>query len=580
MNTRKTIKAAAVILAGMAACALADEPILELDNIRTDRVESAGFELKKAAEFKIKAVGLSARNNDDLVAYGWLLDGETREPVWVMERSNSDRKGRSGLREAEKTLSLERGKYELYYYAAGRWSGKIYINGRNIFEFLGDLFDGDWDDDTEDYIDDFYIAVYPTDEDFKDYTLFDPDGQIPGALVQINRVGDSEYFQRGFSLDKTMKIRIYALCEYPSGYKAPVDQAWITDAESGDKIWEMDRWNTDPAGGGRKNRYCNEEVEFEKGNYILYYVTDDSHSYDDFNVLPPYDPFNWGVALLAVSESDKKAFQTFTPEGRGDALINLTRVGDDEFVSQAFQLEKDQSLRIYAIGEYGSWSRDFVDYGWIEDASTGKIAWEMTHRNTEHAGGASKNRQFDGLIDLPKGYYIAHYITDDSHSYRDWNASAPYDPAAWGLSIYPGRDFDKTKFKLLDESEIKTGADILVKMTGLRDNERRHGKFRIEETTKIRIYAIGEGDRDEMYDYGWIVEDKTGKSVWEMTWRNTEPAGGARKNRLFDDTIILEPGKYEVIFVTDGSHSFNDWNATRPRDPASWGITVSLIEKF
>jgi hypothetical protein len=580
MNTRKTIKALAVVLAGTAACALAGEPILELDNIRTDRVESAGFELKKGAEFKIKAVGLSPRSDDELAAYGWLLDGDTREPVWVMERSNSERKGRGGLREAEKTLSLEPGKYELYYYAAGRWSGKIYINGRNIFEFLGDLFDGDWNDDTEDYIDDFYIAIYPTDEDFKDYTLFDPDGQIPGALVQINRVGDSEYFQRGFSLDKTMKIRIYALSEYPSGYKAPVDQAWIVDAESGDKIWEMDRWNTDPAGGGRKNRYCNEEVEFAKGNYILYYVTDDSHSYDDFNVLPPYDPFNWGVALLAVNESDKQAFQTFTPEGRGDALIDLTRVGDDEFISQAFQLEKDQSLRIYAIGEYGSWSRDFVDYGWIEDASTGKIVWEMTHRNTEHAGGASKNRQFDGLIDLPKGYYIAHYITDDSHSYRDWNESAPYDPAAWGLSIYPGRDFDKTKFRLLDESEIKTGADILVKMTGLRDNERRHGKFRLEKRTKIRIYAIGEGDSDEMYDYGWIVDDKTGKSVWEMTWRNTEPAGGARKNRLYDDTIILEPGKYEVIFVTDGSHSFNDWNAAKPRDPASWGITVSLIEKF
>ncbi len=569
-----------MILAGVAACALAGEPIVKLDNIRTDRVESAGFELKKGGEFTIKAVGLSARNNDDLNAYGWLLHGKTREPVWVMERGNSDRRGRKGLREAEKTVFLEPGRYELYYYAAGRWSGKIYINGRNIFEFLGDLFEGDWDEDIEDYVDEFYIAVYPSDKDFKDYKLFDPDGEIPGALLQLNRVGDSEYLQRGFSLDKSLKIRIYALCEYPSGYKAPVDQAWIVDAASGDKIWEMDRWNTDPAGGGRKNRYCNEEVKFEKGNYILYYVTDDSHSYDDFNVIPPYDPFNWGVALLAEKESDRKAFQTFKPEGRGDALIDLTRIGDDEFISQAFQLEKDQSLRIYAIGEYSTSGRYFVDYGWIENASTGKITWEMTHRNTEHAGGASKNRQFDGLIKLHKGYYIAHYITDDSHSYRDWNASPPYEPGAWGLSIYPGRDLDKSKFKLLDESEIKTGADILVKMTGLRDNERRHGKFKLEKRTKVRVYAIGEGDRDEMYDYGWIVDDRTGRSVWEMTWRNTKPAGGARKNRLYDDTIILEPGKYEVIFVTDGSHSFNDWNAARPRDPASWGITVSLIEKF
>lgn len=580
MDTRKIIAATVIILAGTAACILAGEPIAKLDNIRTDRVESIGIELKKGAEFIIKAIGQSARRDEDLNAYGWLLDGNTREPVWVMDRGSSNRKGRKGLRSAEKTIFLEPGKYELYYFAAGRWSGKIYINGRNVFEFLGDLLDGDLDHDADEYIDEFYIAIYASDDNFKEYEIFNPDGEIPGALLQVNRVGDSEYLQRGFSLDKPMSIRIYALCEYPQSYKEPIDHAWVVDAESGEKVWEMNRWNTDPAGGGRKNRYSNEEVKFEKGNYILYYVTDDSHSYDDFNVIPPYDPFNWGVALLAVKESDRKAFKTFVPEGRGDALIDLTRVGDDEFVSQAFQLEKEQSLRIHAIGEYSSGSRYFVDYGWIENASTGKIVWEMAHRNTEHAGGASKNRQFDGLVKFAKGYYIAYYITDDSHSYRDWNASQPYEPRAWGLSVYPGRDFDNSKFKLLDESEIKRGADILVKMTGLRDNQRRRGKFEFDKRTKIRIYAIGEGGDDEMYDFGWIVNDKTGRSVWEMTWRNTEPAGGARKNRLYDDTIILEPGKYEVIFLTDGSHSFNDWNAAKPRDPASWGITINLVEKF
>ncbi|MEE8417686.1 MAG: hypothetical protein V3S06_03395, partial [candidate division Zixibacteria bacterium] len=396
MDTRKIMAATVIILTGTVTYILAGEPIAKLDNIRTDRVESVGIELKKGAEFIIKAVGQSARRDEDLNAYGWLLDGNTREPIWVMDRGNSNRKGRKGLRSAEKTVFLEPGKYELYYYAAGRWSGKIYINGKNILEFLGDLFDGDLGDDADEYIDEFYIAIYPSDDNFKEYELFNPDGEIPGALLQVNKIGDSEYLQRGFSLDKPMAIRIYALSEYPQSYKEPIDHAWVVDAESGEKVWEMDRWNTDPAGGGRKNRYSNEEVKFEKGNYILYYVTDDSHSYDDFNVIPPYDPFNWGVALLAVKESDRKAFQTFIPEGRGDALIDLIRVGDDEFVSQAFQLEKEQSLRIHAIGEYSSGSRYFVDYGWIENASTGKIVWEMAHRNTEHAGGASKNRQFDG----------------------------------------------------------------------------------------------------------------------------------------------------------------------------------------
>ncbi len=373
-----------------------------------------------------------------------------------------------------------------------------------------------------------------------------------------------------------MPLHIYGLCEFPSGYKNPIDYAWIIDSETREKVWEMDRWNTDPAGGGRKNRVADENVDFKKGNYVLLYVTDDSHAYDDFNVMPPYDPINWGVSILPAAGTDKSAFHLFEPKGRGDALLGLTRVGEDEALSQGFKLDKDMAVHILCLGE---WSGEFADYGWIENAATGKTVWELTNRNTEHAGGAKKNRVFDGTITLPKGSYIAHYITDDSHSFGDWNDSPPYEQEAWGLALYPGNDFDKSKFRLLDETQIEQSADILVKMTGLGDNVRKRSQFTITRQTKIHIYAVGEGDTDEMFDFGWIVNDKTGKTVWEMTWRNTEPAGGAQKNRMYDDSIILEPGTYEVNFVTDGSHSFNDWNSAKPRDPSSWGISISIAKE-
>ncbi|MEE9553260.1 MAG: hypothetical protein V3W18_03090 [candidate division Zixibacteria bacterium] len=579
MNTSGKFMAAGIIAIAAATTGFAGDTIVQIEPIRSDRVSVQGFELLKDGEFEIEAIGFRSGYNDDLSAYGWLLDSKTRKPVWVMESDNTRRQGRKGLRKALKTISLVKGKYEIYYYASGRWSGNLKINGDDIIEFLGDLFKGDFDGDFDDYIDEFFIKISSTDS-YKDFKLFEPDGMIEDALIQVNKVGDSEYIEKGFALDKPMKLRIYALSEYPNSYKIPVDHAWIVDAESGKKVWTMDRWNTDPAGGGSKNRYSDEKENFEKGKYLLYYVSDGSHSYDEFNVTPPYDPLNWGVTILAADKSDKKSFSTYTPEGRGDPLVDLARMRDDDFESQAFELKSEQSLRVVALGEYGSSSKDFVDYGWIENASTGRIVWEMTRRNTENAGGASKNRKFDGLVTLPKGYYKAHYITDGSHSYRDWNASAPYEPELWGLSIYPGKDFNKSKFKVLEESELKLSAEILGKMTGLRDNERRRSKFSIDKRTRIRIYAIGEGSRGEMYDYGWIENDKTGRTVWEMTWRNTDPAGGASKNRMFDDTLILDPGKYEVYFITDGSHSFNDWNSSKPRDPVNWGITVSKVEDF
>jgi len=573
MRFRKIAIIGGLGLIAWAASGFAVEPIANLDRIRSDRVMVTGIELKRGGDFTIKGVGMISGNSDDFLAYGWLLDSQTRKPVWVMDRDNTERKGRGGIRQADEKINLKPGKYELYYYAATGWLGEFTFKGDNVFEFFGRIFDGDFKNDVEDHIDEYNIALYPASDNFREYATFSPEGGFQDALIQFIKVGDSKYLQQGFKLDKPTTFRIYGLTEYPTGYKTPADYGWIVNVETREKAWEMDRWNTDPAGGGRKNRLVDEEVELPKGSYVLHYVTDDSHSFDKFNVMPPYDPLNWGVALLATSKTDRSAFHIFEPPGRGEALVSLTRVGDDESVSQAFKLDKEMEIHILALGE---WSGDFADYGWIESASQGRTVWEMTYRNTEHAGGGQKNRVFDGNVTLPKGSYIAHYMTDDSHSYQDWNDSPPYEPEMWGLSIFPGRDFDKTKFHLLNEDQLEKSADILVKMTKLGDNVRKRAKFTLDKPTKIRIYAVGEGDQDEMFDYGWIVNDKTGKVVWEMIWRNTEPAGGASKNRLYDDALILESGLYEVNFVTDGSHSFNDWNSAKPRDPASWGITVSI----
>ena len=92
-------------------------------------------------------------------------------------------------------------------------------------------------------------------------------------------------------------------------------------------------------------------------------------------------------------------------------------------------------------------------------------------------------------------------------------------------------------------------------------------------------YALGEGDHDEMADYGYITDETSDDVVWEMNWRNTRPAGGARKNRLFDGDVLLDPGTYEVTYETDDSHAFRSWNAAMPRDPSSWGITVTKAQR-
>jgi hypothetical protein len=395
MRTSKIILATGALIVALTIRGAAIEPIVKLDRISEDRVKYAGFTLKKGGDFKIKAVGLIARTSDDFLAYAWLLDSSTRKPIWIMDRQNTERKGSSGLREADASINLQPGKYELYYYAGNSWTGEININGQNVFDFMGNLFSGRLGEDIEEHLDDFYVAIVPVREGFKDFSLFTPDGSNPNALIQFNKIGDSRYMQQGFTLDRPTTLHVYGLCEYPTGYKSPTDYARIINADTRDKVWEMDRWNTDPAGGGRKNRVADEDVKLDKGSYVLTYVTDDSHSWPEFNVAPPYDPMNWGVELLATSQTDKNAFHLFTPKGKGEALVDLTHAGDNEDLSKAFKIDRDMQVRIVCLGE---WNGEFADYGWVEDAASGKTVWELTYRNSEPAGGADKNRIFDGTV--------------------------------------------------------------------------------------------------------------------------------------------------------------------------------------
>jgi len=584
---KKMILALAIVLALGIAGSASTEIVAELDNIRDGELQMVGFELTKGAEIDIEAVGIRQRQSRKLAVYAWILDHETRDLLWSMSLGNTSKaRGGSFLRKAEKARFFEAGKYELYMYASDQFYYGAVVRGiKDFYDIMEDLFEDDddyrdWDDfDWERYLDDCYVRLSSEELSASEVTEFKITGEIPGALIGFTEVGDDEYVRQGFTLDQPMNIRIYALVEHPRGNKNAVDYGWIVNSDTRERVWEMDRFNTERAGGGRKNRKFDDEIRLEKGNYVLHYVTDDSHSWDGFNMNPPHDPVNWGITLLPGVDFKASAFHLTDIEvDRGKPLIDFTRARDNDYHEKAFELTKAATLSVYAIGEYSYSDREFVDYGWIENALTGDVVWEMTRRNTEHAGGGEKNRMYDGPVKLEAGKYVAYYLTDGSHAYRDWNVGRPFDTRAYGLAIYPGRDFDESAFTILKESEVHEGTDILARITRVRDHERRREEFTLDKDTRVRILALGEGQNRRMYDYGWIENVETGRMVWEMRYRRTDHAGGGDKNRVFDGTIELDAGTYEVFYESDGSHSFGDWNTTPPRKPKNWGITITKAD--
>jgi len=178
----------------------------------------------------------------------------------------------------------------------------------------------------------------------------------------------------------------------------------------------------------------------------------------------------------------------------------------------------------------------------------------------------------DETISLPRGSYVVTYQTDDSHAYGEWNDDPPFDQEQYGVTVMgAGEKFAPAIVGKYVEQRDK---DIIAQLVRMGNSEDRSERFTLNKPCRLRIYAIGEGQNREMYDYGWIEDARTGSVVWEMTYAMTFHAGGGRKNRTVNTSIYLDKGEYRVHWVSDDSHSFGDWNVDAPEDQQYWGITL------
>jgi hypothetical protein len=445
-----------------------------------------------------------------------------------------------------------------------------------LFDWLFDR-DDDWDDYQydRDLYEDFRMTVRGSGEKInREKILENIEKWKQQAVISLDAMEDDLYLDQGFELKESSKLTIRMLAEARDD--GNFDYGWIIDTGTRKRIWEFSLDDSEDAGGAYKNRFIAETVSLPAGKYVAIYISDDSHSPKKWNATPPYDPYLWGMAIRLENQSKankivKFEYKNFNEKNK---ILSITPTRDDDFHSKGFTLKKNTKIHIYALGE--GRRGEMFDYGWIVDAKTRHKVWEMDYDETVHAGGSNKNRLFDGNIDITAGNYIAYFVTDGSHSYNDWNASPPFDPRNWGLTI-SGAD-DNFSADQVSEFEETEDPNIIIQLTRMRDDERERSKFALKKDGEVRIYALGEGVRGEMYDYGWIEEAETGKVVWEMTYRKTDDAGGARKNRVFNDTILLKKGEYRLYYETDDSHSYNDWNANPPHDPIMWGITIYKVD--
>ena len=326
--------------------------VAEIKNLRSGDLESIGFTLNKGADIDINVVGIKVPRNRSMLAYAWIIDSDTRELVWELESRRTKSYMKNSLLRKKSTVEyLKAGSYELYYSVPNRehW-GWGSFNG-DFFDELSNLFDGDNDRRLRKRdIRECYVKLTSDELQAADIERFEIDGGHAGALIKHTQLGDSEFIKTGFMLSKSGKLRIYSLIEQPGKNEPPNPNSRIINMETRERVWEIDKWDTEYAGATEKNQLFNDEVKFEKGKYVLYVVTDGSHSYEEFNASPPYDPINWGITILPGEGFDKSSFSIIDVTGRGDAAIELTKSRNNDFQEQSFEIKSKTKLRIYANG--------------------------------------------------------------------------------------------------------------------------------------------------------------------------------------------------------------------------------------
>lgn len=590
MTYRASLAAALLLVQGAMA---GEKTVVSLRDFEARELKSAGLVLKGDATVRIRALGggLDSKKMSEfpMFAYGWILNAETRQPVWTMDVRNTV-KVKNG-REFDETISLPKGSYEVYFaayaYGTSSFFSNYFINidrretsqnadgsrKRGVFSWFEDFFGEDvqkeWKERSKGY--GIELAL----DDRTGYSTFTPPLERKNVLFRAIGAGEKARARTGISVKSPVTLGVYAIGEVGND-RALVDYGWIINRKTRERVWEMNRRNCGPAGGAKKNVAFDGTVKLAPGDYVLNYITDDSHSSPDWNAAPPDDPLNYGLTLYLTDPKQKDAVALSSGEEKDDALIRLTGIGDDDFRSSTFTLKKEASLRVYAIGERMYSRSEMADYGWIINARTREKVWAMDPDRTEPAGGGDKNRMSDEIVSLPAGTYTVFYKTDDSHSYNDWNSDPPLDEEHYGITIYPAPDhFDRANFQAGGDA---AEAGVISQIVRVRDSEHRKASFTLKQRTKVRIYALGEGSNHEMYDYGWIERAGDG-TVWEMTYAITFHAGGAKKNRMASTVLVLEAGSYTLHYESDDSHSFSSWNTDPPDDPTMWGITLYREEQ-
>ncbi len=568
------------------------EGIIVMTDMDVSELERATFRLETTEPFAIEATGSIEKRFDaaepvpPLATYPWILDRTSREVVWKLDPTNVQIENAT-LARSSTTVTLGPGEYDVYYTTFG--NSKKSREAGNLFKTL---LGTHWTSDAGEWR---FVMSSALDDQATGLLVLTEDevGRWPTGDRVFWTTGSLEDYEKEelvFRVQKATPFEIYSVGEICR--RNECDYGWVEEVFSRQRLWELNEADSEPAGGMAENRACRQNLELDPGLYRVVFKTDGGHAFDDWIANPPFDPEAWGLTMYFKEGTDASVVEPFDPWKTSEPLLRISGVGNDQHERVKFSVSDTLGVIVHAAGELRR-NENRYDYGWLIDDAKDEKVWEMSWQASYPGGGHSGNREETAFLRLVPGTYTLHYQTDDSHAYGSWSNGTPDNPDRWGVALFTLNG--DSEIQVLDQGKSGTTARVLpppppvpaagvvargpviLDARGLGNEREVKQVFTLEKATRLRVTAVGEISVSGRYDYGWL-ESANGTAVWEMTYPDTEPAGGDERNRKFDGVIELPPGRYIARFKTDFSHAFGDFGEDAPVDPSSWGMLVQVID--
>ncbi|ARA93262.1 hypothetical protein AWN76_008870 [Rhodothermaceae bacterium RA] len=411
----------------------------------------------------------------------------------------------------------------------------------------------------------------------------------PDGLVVLADLEPDALARAGFAVEHPVVVRLEGIGSFQGPVEAGRDRpplaayGWLLRREDRAVVWRMEP-GTAASERGTLARSI-DTLGLDPGTYDLFFASyGASFGRSGSSVVQRLvganwrdDADRWAVAMqplddaagVIVVEEAGAGVPTGSLAPQPEALVwtSAPMAEGPSEASHLFEVDEPVVLDLYACGELPE-----MDYGWVEDAVSGRRIWTMTMDTTEPAGGAEANRLARVPLRLAPGIYRAVFRTDAGHHYGGWRANPPLDPAAWGMTLSVAQPRQARAVTPFDPWTMRTP---LLRITSVPNNTARSATFTLSQPLTVVVYAVGElGRGDDRYDHAWITRAPGSDVVWRMSRAASRPAGGHENNRVEIAFLPLQPGTYTVHYETDGSHAFGNWSNGAPTHPERWGVTL------